>query len=98
MRSTVMLLAALLVPAILHAADQSAIQKKRTIDDQVMEKPVESEFPTVAYVYEKLPRLPTMYCINLFHSAAVIVLLPTVFGMSHAKLVSAIVTLALPAG
>ncbi|GLI39615.1 type-F conjugative transfer system secretin TraK [Geobacter hydrogenophilus] len=47
MRSTVVLLAALLVPAILHAADQSAIQKKRTTDDQVMEKPVESEFPTV---------------------------------------------------
>lgn len=47
MRSTVVLLAALLVPAILHAADQSAIQKKRAIDDQAMEKPVESEFPTV---------------------------------------------------
>lgn len=47
MRSTVVLLAALLVPALLHAADQSAIQKKRTIDDLAMEKPVESEFPTV---------------------------------------------------
>jgi len=47
MRSTVVLLTALLVPAILHAADQSAIQKKRTTDDQAMEKPVESEFPTV---------------------------------------------------
>jgi len=47
MRSTVVLLAALLVPALLHAADQSAIQKKRTTDDQAMEKPVESEFPTV---------------------------------------------------
>ena len=47
MRSTVVLLAALLVPAILHAADQSAIQKKRVTDDLAMEKPVESEFPTV---------------------------------------------------
>ncbi|MRR59027.1 MAG: hypothetical protein EG824_12565 [Deltaproteobacteria bacterium] len=47
MRSTVVLLAALLVPAILHAADQSAIPKKRTTDEQAMEKPVESEFPTV---------------------------------------------------
>lgn len=47
MRSTVVLLAALLVPALLHAAEQSAIQKKRTTDDQAMEKPVESEFPTV---------------------------------------------------
>jgi len=47
MRNMVVLFAALLVPAILHAADQSAIQKKRTTDDQAMEKPVESEFPTV---------------------------------------------------
>ncbi|BDV42654.1 hypothetical protein GURASL_15770 [Geotalea uraniireducens] len=47
MRSTVVILAALLVPALLHAADQSAIQKKRVTDDQSMEKPVESEFPTV---------------------------------------------------
>ena len=47
MRSTVVLLAALLVPALLHAAEQTAIQKKRTTDDQAMEKPVESEFPTV---------------------------------------------------
>ena len=47
MRSTVVILAALLVPALLHAADQSAIQKKRVTDDLAMEKPVESEFPTV---------------------------------------------------
>lgn len=47
MLSTVVILAALLVPAILHAADQSAIQKKRVTDDLAMEKPVESEFPTV---------------------------------------------------
>ncbi|HML78970.1 type-F conjugative transfer system secretin TraK [Geobacter sulfurreducens] len=47
MRSTVVILAALLVPALLHAADQSATQKKRVTDDLAMEKPVESEFPTV---------------------------------------------------
>jgi conjugal transfer pilus assembly protein TraK len=47
MRSTVVILAALLVPAILHAADQSAIQKNRVTDDLAMEKPVEGEFPTV---------------------------------------------------
>ena len=47
MRSTVVLLAALLVPAILHAADQTAIQKTRITDGQAVEQTVESEFPTV---------------------------------------------------